>query len=118
MTSVKHIFYKEGVDYELVPPADADDNESGWHLRILTGDYVETVLTFGNVTLDGTDPDEDDPKMSFNFEIVTTPNPDISTEDEDLQHYAGDLLLSLIERSIQEKTMQVEEKAKPVSRRS
>jgi len=116
--TVEHIFYTEGEDYELVPPADLKDDEAGWHLRILTGEYVETVLTFGNVSLDGTDPDEDDPKMSFNFEIVTTPDPDLSTEDEDFQHYAGDLLLSLIERSIKEQTMQVEEKAKPVSRRS
>ena len=43
---------KENIDYELISPQD-DPHEQAWHIRILTGDYVETVLAFGNISLDG-----------------------------------------------------------------
>lgn len=87
---------KENVDYELV--ANPDD-ESTWNIRILNGNYTETVLQYGKVKVVGSE-DEEDPQLSFTFDIVSTPVTDLNTEDEELQNYAGDLLISIIENAI------------------
>jgi hypothetical protein len=40
----------EGVDYELVPSLEGE-NEQSWDVRILKGDFVESVIRFGILPL-------------------------------------------------------------------
>lgn len=82
----------EGIDYELVP-ANAD-NEQAWDIRILTGDFVETVIRYGNVSFDGAEK-----CLKFNFKIISSPDPDLSTKDVPLQEHAADILEDVLERS-------------------
>ena len=42
--------YKENIDYELIPSSTDDDH---WNVRFLTGDYVETVIAYGKISLEG-----------------------------------------------------------------
>ena len=88
----KPIELKENEDYELVP----NDND-GWDIRILTGDYVETVFTFGKIVVM-----ENEEGLSFDFEVVSTPDPDLTAEDWGLQKYVGNVLYDIITRSVRE----------------
>ena len=90
---------KENVDYELVPSENHDDQ--AWNVRLLNGDYVETIIQYGAIKLIGENQEEEDAaEMSFNFDIVSSPDPDLSTKNVDLQNYVGEVLLDIIEQAI------------------
>lgn len=94
----------ENVDYELVPVEWAP-SEQAWDVRILTGDFVESVIRFGNVSIDG----ESD-RMTFNFEVIDTPIADLDETDLTLQDTCGTILLDVIERSIQDNSVLIKDK--------
>ena len=94
---------KENIDYQLVP---APDHDQDWAVRVLTGDYVETVLKYGAIGFN----EEEEGLMTFNFEVVESPDTDLSAADEDLQEYAGDLLHQIIKQAIEEGTLITKEK--------
>ena len=81
-------------DYELIP---AEDDEQAWNVRVLTGPYNETVLRFGSISINETD----EGILTFNFYVVSSPDPDLTTENVDLQEYAGDLLQAIIRDGIE-----------------
>jgi len=78
---------KENTDYEIIP--DMNDDKS-WNVRILTGAFTETVIKYGVVKFN----DED---MTFNFDIISSPDNDLTTDDVDLQKHAGNMLEKIIE---------------------
>jgi hypothetical protein len=86
---------REGTDYQLVPSAEAE-NEQAWDVRVLTGDFIETVIRFGNIAVDG-----ENGCLNFNFMVLSSP----SGHDEDsieLQDHAAEILQSVLEDAIQE----------------
>jgi len=84
----------EGIHYELTP-VDENPNEQAWHVRILEGDFSETVISFGNVALH-----EDGQHLSFNFSIVKTPDSSLNEDYEPLQDFAAVILEDIMERAI------------------
>jgi hypothetical protein len=82
---------EENVDYELVPSGD-----DAWHIRILEGDFTESVIQLGAVKVN-----DETGEMNFNFELISSPDPDLSEENTGLQEYVGSLLLSIIETSLE-----------------
>lgn len=92
---------EENVDYELV----AGEEES-WSIRVLTGEFVETVIAYGNTKIDGTN---DDPIMTFDFGIVSSPDEELETENIDLQNLAGDILFSILNNAIKDGSIQSRE---------
>ena len=52
----------EGIDYEMVPSP--VDNEQAWSIRFLTGPFVETVISFGNLQVNGKEE-----AINFNFSV-------------------------------------------------
>lgn len=84
--------HEENVTYEFIP--DEDDN---WHIRILEGMYNETVIAYGAIGFNV----ETEDTMTFNFSVVSSPDPDLTSEDEDLQEAAGDILQEIIRSSIE-----------------
>jgi len=99
---------KEGIDYELVPVEWAM-NEQAWDVRILTGDYTETVVRFGNVAVDGkTD------NLTFNFKVIESTeelDPDTNIE---LQDVCADVLVDIIEQSIDNKSLVIKDKGESI----
>jgi|TARA_B100000035_G_C20742660_1_gene440428 hypothetical protein len=83
---------KENVDYEIIPDK-ADDQ--AWNVRVLQGPYTETVLKFGTITLK-------EKNMSFNFDIIYSPDSELKTEDVNLQTFAGDMLEKIIAQGIKD----------------
>jgi hypothetical protein len=86
----------EGVDYELIP-VEYVDNEAAWDVRILRGEFTETVLRFGTIKYDG----ERD-CLTFDFRVVDSPDGELDSSSEDLQEFSGDILEDILERGINE----------------
>lgn len=82
----------ENRDYELIPA----EEEDVWDIRILTGDYIETVIQFKTVSMD------DQGYIRYNFEVVSTPYSELTPEDSGLQEVASEILYSIIESSVRE----------------
>ena len=80
---------KENVDYELVPTG-----EDAWHIRFLEGEFPETVIKYGALA-----PDTTTDNVKFSFEIVSTPDSFLTTENTSLQMFAGDVLYNIIQTS-------------------
>lgn len=95
---------KEHKDYEMTLPEDAK-NDQAWHIRILTGDFVETVIVFGNIAIDG-----EKEALTFNFDIVQTPDPDLTIDNVDLQLTAGDILEDVLDNAIQDDALVMKER--------
>ena len=74
-------------------PSDTDD---AWHVRILTGNYVETVVKFGSISFN-----EVADHLSFNFTIVSSPDI-IIEDDKNLQEYCARVLEDIIEKGIED----------------
>lgn len=93
--------YIENKDYELIPDETGDDV---WNVRILEGEFNEVVVRFGSIRINCRDVDnEEDVKLTFDFDVITTPDENLTPENIDLQLFAGDILLSIIESSIENK---------------
>ena len=75
---------KENKHYEIIP--DKGD-EQAWNVRILSGMFTETVLKYGVVKFNGKKKD-----MTFNFDIVYTPDTELTVSDLKLQEFAGIML--------------------------
>lgn len=81
----------EGVDYELIPSLESEI-EQAWDVRILKGDFVESVIRFGNIAFDG-----DNGCLKFNFVLISTPMRDLTEDDVALQDRAAEILQSILE---------------------
>ena len=92
----------EGVHYEIIPQT---DDTRGWDVRLLE-EYPETVIRYGKVAFDGKRD-----ALTFNYEIVSSPDPDLEVEtDLTFQEYCGRILSNIIEQSISEGTLLAQDK--------
>jgi hypothetical protein len=86
----------EGVDYQLIP-VDDSPNDQAWDIRILRGDFTETVIRYGNVAFN-----EIKDCLTFNYKVVYSPDPLLTSDDVQLQEYAADILEDVLERAYAE----------------
>lgn len=93
----------EGIDYKLVPVEDSP-NDQAWDVRILRGEFVETVIRFGNVQFDGIND-----CLKFNFTVIYSPDPDVNSENVQLQTEAGNILGDILETAHAEGWLHMEE---------
>ena len=75
---------KENKHYEIIP--DKGDDQA-WNVRILSGMFTETVLKYGVVKFN-----VKKKHMTFNFDIVYTPDTELTVSDLKLQEFAGIML--------------------------
>lgn len=78
----------ENQDYQLIP---LEDDSDTWGVRITSGQFIETVIVFGAVGID-----EETDNFTFNFDIYSSPDSDLTPDDVDLQKVCGDILESII----------------------
>lgn len=92
------MIHEENKTYEFIPA----DGDYAWNIRILEGMYNETVVQYGAISVgDETKDGSGDHVLNFNFEIISSPDPDLSPDDVELQHVVGDILLEIIKTSIE-----------------
>lgn len=84
----------EDIDYELTPSEDIE-NEQAWDVRILRGSFVETIVRFGNISFD-----DAGGCLRFNFMVISSPDPELTEDNEELQVFVGDILESVLENAI------------------
>ena len=85
---------KENKHYEIIP--DKGDDQS-WNVRILSGMFTETVLKYGVVKFNGKKKD-----MTFNFDIVYTPDTELKVSDLKLQEFAGIMLEQIMAQGMRD----------------
>ncbi len=95
----------ENKDYELVP---APDDSTVWHIRILTGDYTETIIKFDKIAFN-----EVKDHFTFNFTIVESPDQYLSIDDTNLHDVSARILEDVIERGHKEGWVKLEDKKEP-----
>lgn len=83
----------ENVDYELIP--DTSESKETWHIRLMTGEFVETVFQFDKISV-GRD------HLKFNFNLISTPDGDLNEDNASLQQHVGMVLYSIIENSLED----------------
>ena len=86
----------EKIHYDIIP--DSDD-EKGWDVRLLE-EYPETVISYGIIEFDGTDENDPDGKLNYNFKIVSTPDTELSVNDLTFQRYCGTILSAILENAV------------------
>ena len=92
----------EGVHYEIIPQT---DDTRGWDVRLLE-EYPETVIRYGKVAFDGKRD-----ALTFNYEIVSSPDPDLKVETNlTFQEYCGRILSNIIEQSITDGSLLAQDK--------
>ena len=92
----------EGIHYEIIPQT---DDTRGWDVRLLE-EYPETVIRYGNVAFDGKRD-----ALTFNYDIVSSPDPDLQIENNlTFQEYCGKILSNIIEQSISDGSLLAQDK--------
>jgi|TARA_R110000823_G_scaffold296728_2_gene416740 hypothetical protein len=87
----------ENIDYQMIPSA-VDD--AHWNIRFLKGEFVETVFAFDKITVhEG----NNDGFLKYTFDILFTPDQDLTKENSGLQEAVGMVLYSLIEEGSNDK---------------
>jgi len=92
MVSIPNMF-EENVQYELIP----GDNDH-WHIRIKEGEFIESVISFGKVSME-----EDSPILSFDLTLESSPDEELISDNIDLQKYDGKILESIIVNNLNER---------------
>ena len=80
---------EENVDYELIP-----GKGENWDIRLLEGPFPETVVAFNQLRVS-----DDGEHMKFNFDLISSPDPDLTEENEELQQHMADVLNAILENA-------------------
>lgn len=91
---------KENVDYELIP-----SEGENWDVRLLTGEFTETVIQYKELRVD-----ESEEHLKFNFDIVSSPDLGLTDEEYALQKRVGDVLYSILETAAETATKENNDK--------
>ena len=87
---------EENIDYEFIA---TDEDVTKWRVRMLTGPYPETIISFGKVTAFENE-HSDDATLKFDFNVHYSPDEMLNDRDAGLQQAAGNVLVAILESSI------------------
>ena len=93
----------EGIHYELIPAS--AENEMAWDIRILEGDYVETVIRYGKIAFNGKTN-----HLTFDFKIISSPDSELTVANVHLQDYCAEILEDIIQNAIVNDTLVTQDK--------
>jgi hypothetical protein len=82
---------KENEDYELIP-----GEGENWDVRLLEGPFPETVVAFNQLKVS-----DDEEYLSFNFDLVSSPDEELTEENVDLQQHLADVLNAILVNATQ-----------------
>lgn len=84
--------FQENEQYKLIP-----GDHDHWHIRILQGDFIESVISFGKISVN-------EESLTVNFEMTLHYSPDdtLTSDNIELQKYAGRILESVIVNNLNE----------------
>lgn len=85
--------FEHGVDYEYIVN---DKDLNSVHIKLLTGQYKDTVYKYGKIKFEETD---ENLHLQFNFNVIESPIKKIEKTVE-FRNYIGDVLSSIIRGNI------------------
>lgn len=85
---------QENITYEFVP---GPEHEQDWHIRIMDGMYNETVIKYGVIAFN----EEAEGMMTFNYNIISSPDTELTEDDIGLQETAGCILQHIIKEALE-----------------
>ena len=88
----------ENEDYELVP-----NENDGWDIKLLTGDFAETIFNFGAIKVA-----DDGETMKYSADIVYSPVDENYDENLEWHQLTGSILLSIMEQMIKNEAKTIE----------
>ena len=80
--------WQENKQYELVPD---DDGTNEWKVRILVGDFIESVVKYGHISFN-----DKDFTMAFDYSLEYSPDTSLTAEDTDLKTVVSHILHSIL----------------------
>jgi len=88
----------EGIDYCFIYPK---DDAQTVHIRLLVGEYKDTVFKFGKVKFEEKN---DQMYLLFAYDVLesTVSKPKKLEKDADFKNYIGDLLVEIMSQNIEE----------------
>jgi len=92
----------ENKDYEIIP--NPEDSHS-WQIRILKGDFLETVIQFGTIAFN-----EIKDHFTFDFTIIYSPDQYLSIDNVDLHNTLTRILEDIIENGHEEGWVKLDKK--------
>ena len=92
---------EENTDYEIIP---SHEDDQAWNVRILKGPFTETVIRYGVIKFN-----EIPKNMTFNFDLIYSPDSELTTENVDLQDFAGAMLEKIMANGIKEGSVMTRE---------
>ena len=95
----------EKVHYDIVPA----EEENLWNVRILE-EFPETIISYGAIEFVGEDKNDKDGQLAFNFQIISSPDEDLSVNDLTLQQYCGRILESILDTAVSDGTLIAQDK--------
>jgi hypothetical protein len=88
----------EGRDWEYIIP---EDKGTTIHLKLLGGDYADTVYQYGKVKFE--EAESGDVYLQFVYNIIETPlNKEELEKSTDFKNYIGDVLVNIMSKNIEE----------------
>ena len=101
-------FLKEDVDFVIEEETNPGEGEMEFNVRLMTGDFVETLIGFKNLRMIDDPEDEDEFQLAFDFAIKSTPDPELTEKNNGLQKAAGDVLFTLFQEAEKVKAKELE----------
>jgi hypothetical protein len=95
--------HKENVTYQLVPGEEGDQH---WLVRIIDGVFNECVIQYGSISIN----EEKEDEMNFNFFVESSPDPELTSENPELQEEAGEILQAIITDALKDGSAVIEDK--------
>lgn len=88
----------EGKDWEYIIP---EDKGTTIHLKLLSGEYKDTVYQYGKVKFD--EAKNGDVYLQFVYNIIETPLDGQKLENStDFKNHIGDILVNIMSKNIEE----------------
>lgn len=85
----------EGRDYIFRPGQDEDN----WNVGILTGEYIECLIRYNTIRID-----EDNLTVHFDYDLLYSPDAELSAADPDLKAAAAEILHTILIGTLNEST--------------
>ncbi len=90
-------FLTEDVDFKIEEETNPDEGEMEFNIRIIKGEFVETLIGFKNLRVVEDPQDDEELNLAFDFAIKSTPDSELSEDNKGLQKLAGDVLFTLFQ---------------------
>ena len=94
--------------YKLCPHPEDPEDVNQVCLQILEGPFTDTIIQFGRVKVKASDENPDELSAQYEYNIISIPDEikDVEFSDEigeEFESKVGDVMISLLQKSIEEK---------------